>query len=228
MIEGIKAVTLDLDDTLWPIAPAIERAERALHRWFAEHAPAVARRYDIVALRALRDAVAAQQPQWAHDFTRVRHHSLALALASCGEDSTKADAAFEAFFAARHDLELYEEAQEALATLARRFPLLALTNGNADVARMEIGRFFVGTVSARSCGTGKPHRRIFDEACDRLGLRAAQVLHVGDDWALDVEGARAAGLHAAWLCRDAATPAPDPAVWTVRHLGEVAHRLVTN
>ncbi|TAG35631.1 MAG: HAD family hydrolase, partial [Polaromonas sp.] len=26
----VKAITLDLDDTLWPVWPAIERAEKAL------------------------------------------------------------------------------------------------------------------------------------------------------------------------------------------------------
>ena len=31
--QGIQAITLDLDDTLWPIAPVIERAERILHEW---------------------------------------------------------------------------------------------------------------------------------------------------------------------------------------------------
>ena len=32
-IKTIKAVTLDLDDTLWPVWPAIERAEKALENW---------------------------------------------------------------------------------------------------------------------------------------------------------------------------------------------------
>ena len=38
----IEAVVLDLDDTLWPIAPVINRAEKALARWIVDNAPAVA------------------------------------------------------------------------------------------------------------------------------------------------------------------------------------------
>ena len=34
-LTKIKAITLDLDDTLWPIWPAIERAEAALSEWLA-------------------------------------------------------------------------------------------------------------------------------------------------------------------------------------------------
>ena len=33
----IKAISIDLDDTLWPIWPVIERAEKALHDWLAAH-----------------------------------------------------------------------------------------------------------------------------------------------------------------------------------------------
>mgnify|MGYP003353772201 CR=1 FL=1 len=33
-----RALTLDLDDTLWPVWPAIERAEAVLHDWLKAHA----------------------------------------------------------------------------------------------------------------------------------------------------------------------------------------------
>lgn len=224
----IRAITLDLDDTLWPIAPAIERAEAALHAWFVDHAPEVAHRYDVRALRALRDRVAQQHPQWAHDFTRVRHHSLQLALRECGHDGALADAAFQAFFKVRNQLELFEEVDEALASLAARYPLLALTNGNADLQLAGVAQHFaVGMLSAREFGVGKPDPRIFHEACRRLGCAPAEVLHVGDDWTLDVLGARSAGLQAAWLCRDPAGEPPEacPDVWRVRDLGELAARL---
>ena len=38
----IKAITLDLDDTLWPIWPTIARAETVLADWLQHHAPATA------------------------------------------------------------------------------------------------------------------------------------------------------------------------------------------
>ena len=39
----IRAITLDLDDTLWPIWPTIARADQAMRDWLAERAPAAAR-----------------------------------------------------------------------------------------------------------------------------------------------------------------------------------------
>lgn len=65
-------------------------------------------------------------------------------------------------------------------------------------------------VSAR-VGTIKPHPAIFAAALQALDDPApASVLHVGDDWAADVVGARNAGWRAAWLhTRPADSPLPD-------------------
>src|SRR6218665_710474 len=38
----IRAISIDLDDTLWPIRPTIARAEAALLEWLGQHATATA------------------------------------------------------------------------------------------------------------------------------------------------------------------------------------------
>lgn len=221
---SIKALTLDLDDTLWPIWPAIERAEHALHGWLAQNASATARRFDVAALRGLREAIAAENPEWGHDFTRMRHASLVRALTLAGDDPAHADGAFAAFFAARNRVELYADALPALQQLAARWPIAAVTNGNADLHGIGLGEHFKTTVSAREFGIGKPDPRIFHEACRRLGAQPHEVLHIGDDWALDVVGAHGAGLRSAWVRRDAdlgAPAGPARADCVVRDLGEL-------
>jgi putative hydrolase of the HAD superfamily len=199
---SIRALTLDLDDTLWPIAPAIARAEACLHEWLRKHAPATAMQFDIPALRAKRDEVARQQAHLAHDFSAVRRESLRLALHDAGDDPGLAEAAFDAFFAARHQFEFYPEVVDALRRLACRFPIMALSNGNADITLTGVAASFQGAISAREFGVGKPDPRIFHEACRRLGCAPADVLHVGDDLVLDVLGARSAGLQSVWLLRE--------------------------
>lgn len=207
--DSIRALTLDLDDTLWPIAPAIARAETVLHAWLRGAAPATAAAFDITALRARRDEVSRSRPDIAHDFSAVRRESLRLALRDAGDDEALADAAFEVFFEARHELELYPEVAHSIERLARRYPLFALSNGNAEIARTALGPWFVGAVSACELGVGKPDPRIFHEACRRLACEPAQVLHVGDDLELDVLGAKAAGLQTFWLRREPGAPHPD-------------------
>lgn len=51
-------------------------------------------------------------------------------------------------------------------------------------------------IDSEVVGVKKPDRRIFDLAVNRLGVPAERVLYVGDLYAVDVLGARAAGLDA--------------------------------
>ncbi len=54
-------------------------------------------------------------------------------------------------------------------------------------------------VDSALVGVEKPDPRIFQHALDAVGARPERTLHVGDLYAVDVVGARAAGLHALLL-----------------------------
>ena len=88
----IRALTLDLDDTLWAIAPVIEQAERALHDFLGLHCPQVCERYPIEAMRALRDRIAGEHPQLAHDFSAQRRMTLQIARLEAGADPATSSA----------------------------------------------------------------------------------------------------------------------------------------
>src|SRR6202012_2620717 len=98
---------------------------------------------------------------------------------------------------------LYAEVEAALERLSARYRLFALSNGNADLARCGISRWFTGHVTAISAGAPKPDPRIFSRLVEAAGVEAHRILHVGDDPRLDVHGAMQAGLQAAWLNRNA-------------------------
>ena len=119
-----------------------------------------------------------------------------------GDDPCHVDAAFEAFFAERNRVEFYPDALAALQRLAARVPLAALSNGNADLARIGVHTHFAFQLGAREHGAPKPAASIYHAACARLGASPYQVLHVGDDIELDVLGAARAGLRTCWLNRD--------------------------
>ncbi len=202
----VLAVSLDLDDTLWPVAPAIDAAEAALDAWLRRHHAAVAQRWPIAAMRELREGIARRHPQLAHDFSAQRRLTLAHAFASCGLDETPVEAAYAVYFQARNQVTCYADAVPALAALGARLPLVSLSNGNADLGRIGLRQHFAHCISAREFGRAKPDAAIFHEACARLGIAPANVLHVGDDPELDVAGARRAGLRSAWINRTGAAP----------------------
>lgn len=218
----IRAVTLDLDDTLWPFAPVAAGISAALDGWLAEYAPLTRASHDPAAIPGLLQAIRLEHPEIAHDLGAVRREVLRRSLTAAGEDPALAEAAFDVVFAARQQVTLYPDVAAALDRLAARVPLLALTDGNADLELTGVSRWFTaGLVNARDVGVPKPDVRMFRAASERLGLPPEQILHAGDNLELDVVGALAAGFQAAWVQRDLAGSAPDGAV-TVATLTELA------
>src|SRR4051812_22083001 len=135
-IARIKAISLDLDDTLWPIWPTIERAEKMLHHWLVENAPMTAAMFSSpLALREIRNYMGSSRPDLKHDLSSLRRESIRLALYRAGENPLMADEAFEVFFAERQRVDLFEDVRPSLEYLSSRFPLVTISNGNADLER---------------------------------------------------------------------------------------------
>jgi FMN hydrolase / 5-amino-6-(5-phospho-D-ribitylamino)uracil phosphatase len=201
-IARIKAISLDLDDTLWPIWPTIERAEKVLHDWLVAHAPMSAALFSSPsALREIRDEVTVNRPELKSDLSALRRESIRLALYRAGENPLLAEPAFDAFYLERNRVTLFEDAKPALEFLSARMPLVSLSNGNADLQLAGIAPYFRASISAREFGVGKPDPRIFHAAAGALDLTPQDVLHVGDDATLDALGALNAGMQAAWINR---------------------------
>jgi putative hydrolase of the HAD superfamily len=212
----VRAITLDLDDTLWPFPPVGARIERVLDDWFREHSPRTAQMFPIPAMRELRERVFASNPQLAHDLSALRRLTLEIALRESGGALHRLDEAYEVFYAERNRVEFYPDTLEALDRLARRVPLASLSNGNADLRRIGLADRFAACLHSREHGAAKPEASFFHAACAQLRLQPHEVLHVGDHADLDVRGAARAGLRSCWLNRPNA--AGEVAAWP--HDGE--------
>ncbi|MCC2632609.1 MAG: hydrolase [Ramlibacter sp.] len=209
-----KAILFDLDDTLWPIAPVIAEAEVTLHAWLATHAPKVAAQWSVDELRAHRAQLAAQQPELLIDLGKLRRASLQAAFAAAGEDAAHVDAAMTHFFAARNAVTPYDDVLPGLLKLRHQVQLGTISNGNADLEVIGLAHHFKVSLAAAHFGAAKPDSGIFRAACQALGVAPHEAVYVGDDLALDVAGAQAAGLRAVWMNRHGAVlpdgaPRPD-------------------
>lgn len=197
-----SVVAFDLDDTLWPMSDLMQRAERRMMAWLAERAPSVSQELSLHGLRALRDAVARERPDLAHDYSRQRLISLRRALRAADEDPDLAEEAFAVFYEARNRVRLFEDALPCLDGLQGRYRLGSISNGNADLRRIGLAERFSFSVHARQVGCLKPDRRIFEAALDAAGTGPERMVYVGDDPALDVAGAAAVGMKTVWLNRE--------------------------
>ena len=222
-ISKIRAIGLDLDDTLWPVWPTIERAELQLQQWLAQRAPRTAGVFsDPAARQKLRDHVVRARPDLGHDMSALRLEIIRLGLERSGEDTNHATPAFEVFIEHRMRVDLFDDVLPALQFLASRFPIVAISNGNADVGRVGIGAHFKASMSAHLFGVGKPDVRIFHAAAAAAGVRPDEVLHIGDDPELDVLAGRNAGMQTVWVNRSGQSwkhePEPHASVTDLRQL----------
>jgi putative hydrolase of the HAD superfamily len=202
MKTTLRAISFDLDDTLWACDDVIGRAEEAVYGWLQRHCPLITAEYDLEAMRQVRMETAAVHPDLQADLTRLRHETLIWHARRAGYDIGFADAAVEVFLDERHRVELYPDGHPALERLAGRFRLIALTNGNADVHRAGVGDWFEVALSAADVGAPKPDPAMFEHACGTLGIRPGELLHVGDDPLRDVHAARRFGARAFWVNRE--------------------------
>jgi 2-haloacid dehalogenase len=145
----------------------------------------------------------------------------------CDADPDEVGAYYlERFAAGAH---LVQGALEAVAALARRMTVIAVTNGFGDVQRTRLARsgidqYLSGLVVSDEVGHAKPHPAIFDAAFDIAGDpprdRAAIV---GDSLTSDIAGGRAYGITTIWVNPDGPVEAADPSPdHTIRSIVDLA------
>jgi len=202
MMNNIRAICFDLDDTLWDLRPVIPRAERRLYRWFEQHYPRVSERYSPDQMRQMRQGALAQWPELRHDLTELRIRVLQQIASATGYDAAMVEGAYDVFFAARNDVTVYADVVPVLSRLAANYSLFALSNGNADLKTIGIAHHFDAAFGARELGVAKPDSHFFVAAASRCGMATEEIMHVGDHPQNDVVAARKTGMTTVWINRE--------------------------
>jgi 2-haloalkanoic acid dehalogenase type II len=203
--RSIRAVTLDLDDTLWACEPTLLRAERLTLEWLTERVPEVIAPWSIERLRERRMAIHAARPELKHDFVTIRRLALQEVFREAGADDGQSapiiEGSLDVYMTGRNQVELYPEVRACLERLSAHYRIASLSNGNACLVQIGLDHLFHAMIAAHSHGASKPDAALFHIACRELGCKPEEAVHLGDDIELDVRGARGAGLHAVWMNR---------------------------
>ena len=99
----------------------------------------------------------------------------------------------------------FPEVPEALARLQARYRLVVLSNGDPDMldaAKAYHQVPFDQVISVAEAGSFKPHVATYTKAAELCGVRMDEVLFVANH-AFDCIGAKAAGMHTAFIDRRA-------------------------
>jgi putative hydrolase of the HAD superfamily len=144
----------------------------------------------------------ALRPDLGNDLSALRREAIRVLLEKAGEDPSLAEPAFEVFFEARQKVIFFEDTLSTLNFLKSKYPMVALSNGNADIEKVGLKDYFVAAFNPINLGVGKPDPKMFHAGANALGVKPEHILHIGDDPHLDVVAAQNAGLQAVWLNRE--------------------------
>lgn len=209
-LKKIQALSFDLDDTLWPLMPTILQADKAQWDWLAEHYPQHAGVFTRDNASTIRQRLLVDSAGSVANVSWMRLELLRRLAAMAGLSGRAAEhmatGAFEIFLKQRCKVVPFPDALEVLPRLARRFTLVAITNGNADVFATPLGPLFEFSLSPVDQPVAKPDPAIFHQALLRLALSADEVLHIGDSADHDVAGASAVGMATVLMQHEGVNP----------------------
>lgn len=100
-------------------------------------------------------------------------------------------------------LKCFPDVPEALARLQTRYKIVVLSNGDPDMlqaAKAHHGIPFDKVISVAEASSFKPHVATYTKAAEIMGVRMDEVLFVANH-AFDCLGAKAAGMHSAFIDR---------------------------
>ncbi len=94
---------------------------------------------------------------------------------------------------------LFPNAMEILEYLQPNYPLYLITNGFSETQQTKLkvsglGQYFAAMITSEEAGVKKPDARIFQFALDKASARVDTSLMIGDDYEVDVIGARNFGM----------------------------------
>lgn len=96
-----------------------------------------------------------------------------------------------------------EEVRPVIESLHKKFPLVLVSNfyGNIQsvLADFDLLRYFNHIIESAVVGIRKPNPQIFQLGIDALGLKAEEVLVVGDSYKKDILPAESLGCKVLWL-----------------------------
>ena len=230
MRKKIRMITFDLDDTLWDNVPTITKAEIETRKWI-ENKVGKINWGDLNDFLNLREELIKEDESIKWDISKLRKEIFRRKLAHITPEKYRnklVEGAFAVFISKRHEVKLFDGVEIALKQLSKNFLLGVLTNGNADIFRFNIGKYFSFSVSSLEAKNSKPNRAHFDKAIEIMeNIKFDEILHIGDHQVNDILAAYDLGIESLWFNNNESTwdqnfPKPDEfSSW--EHLPEIVN-----
>ncbi|CRK85950.1 Flavin mononucleotide phosphatase YigB [Candidatus Providencia siddallii] len=202
LLSPIKAITFDLDGTLYDNNNVINKSEEEVLLFIRKYDHCF-NNFSKNDLSIFRKLVEKQNPEIYHNITKWRRLSVETMLYHYGFNNKElkkaADKIMAHFMYWRNKINISESTHKILTKLVKKIPLGAITNGNVDTKACGLDKYFQFVLKAGTDGRLKPFNDMYKLAIDRLNIESKFVLHVGDNLFTDIEGAINSNMQACWI-----------------------------
>jgi len=203
IMPQIKLITFDLDDTFWDIRSVIINAEKNSRKWIEDSLGQKIAWGTFDEFMRIRAELVREDETLEYDLGMLRkktilHHTYPF-FKNNEERNIFINQAYNFFLNERHQVSFYEGVLPVLSSLSKNYQLGVLTNGNADVNKLDIGHLFHFAISSVDVKSNKPGPAHFLKARELSGIEFENTLHVGDHPINDIKGARDLGINTMWF-----------------------------
>jgi putative hydrolase of the HAD superfamily len=201
-LRPFKAISFDLDDTLYDNHPIIKKAENDFLLYLTTSYP------ELEALTAhkwkrYKNLLLIANPELINDVTLWRKEIIKRVMVVYGIAEVNAikyaEVALQHFLVLRSNFTVPAESIKLLEDLASHYPVVAITNGNVDIDQIGLADKFQFVLKAGNGFNSKPDVALFEQAAKQLNIQVKDLLHVGDHLMTDVYGAQNNNAQAVWF-----------------------------
>ncbi len=180
MTSSIKLLSFDLDNCLYDNQRVIIQAERASADYLKRVFLSQNQYFNYADFNKIKLQLSMQDKPEYDDLTLLRKVALKQFCGGLKDSELVAENALNQFLVARSKVTIEPEIILLLELLSKRYILVSVTNGNCDINKTTIGKYFSKNYSPGGGFRSKPNPQMLSQVILDFNLKISQLIHIGD------------------------------------------------
>ena len=189
-----KVISFDLDNALYDNQPVMLNAEQVSASYLEQEFERQGKQFSVAKLMQLRKQLHLTNDRRFEDLSFFRQTALKRYCAELDNADEIAAQAFQLFIQQRSKALVPKVIYQLLESLAQRYILVSVSNGNCKPEQLSIASFLTQSYSASDGFRAKPHPEMLLQVANDFDISPAELLHVGDSIESDGGAALNAGV----------------------------------
>ena len=187
--QAIKVISFDLDDTLWDNSGVIDKCLQELYKFLCDKEPLIQKHFTVKSMeRITEQLIQLEKPEY-ENMTVLRKTVIKTMLQEVGGDESLVNPAFAIFYHWRNQISVPEITFKVLDYLKEKYILVATSNGNSNLKKVQLDGYFDLHFIAGIHGRAKPSPEMLNRIREYYQISTNEIIHIGDNEETDIMSA---------------------------------------